>query len=89
MINNFVCTKSSKLSALEENIISVQQLPLCLPLLFVFSSDALDSGIKAVLTELFFKMQFEKNVLVYVFSVFTFSVFVTVFMRVLSLKLFW
>ena len=38
--------------------------------------------------ELFFKMQFVKNVLVYVFSVFTFSVFVTFFVKVLSLKLF-
>ena len=28
---------------------------------------------KAILTELFFKMQFLKNVLVYVFGVFTFS----------------
>ena len=31
-------------------------------------------------------MQFVKNVLVYVFGVFAFSVFVTVFMRVLSLN---
>ena len=88
LIYNFVCAKSSKLITLEENIISVQQLPLCFPLFFVFSSEALNSSIKAVLTELFFKMQFVKHVLVYVFSVFTFSVFVTVFMRVLSLKLF-
>ena len=73
LINNFVCAKSSKLITLEENIISVQQLPLCFPLFFVFSSEALNSGIKAVLTELFFKMQFVKNVLVYVFGVFTLS----------------
>ena len=61
--------------------------PLMPSTVLVFSSEALNSGIKAVLTELFFKVQFVKNVLVYVFSVFTFSVFVTVFMRVLSLKL--
>ena len=47
LINNFVCAKSSKLIALEENIISVQQLPLCLPLLFIFSSEVLNSGIKS------------------------------------------
>ena len=80
--------KSSKLITWEENIISVQQLPLCLPLFFVFSSETLNSGIKAVLMELFFKMQFVKNVLVYLFSVFTLSVFVNVFTRVLYLKLF-
>ena len=39
--------------------------------------------------ELFFKMQFVKNFLVSVFIVFIFGVFVTVFMRVLSLKLFY
>ena len=56
-------------------MISFQQLPLplCLPLFFTFSSEVLNSGIKTVLTEFFFKMQFVKNVLVYVFSVFTFS----------------
>ena len=88
MITNFVGAKSSKLITLDENIISVQQLFLYLPLFFVFSSDALNSGIKAVLTELLFKMQFVRNVLVYVFSIFIFTVFVTVFMRVLSLILF-
>ena len=51
-------------------------------LIFVFSSEALNSGIKADLTELFFKMKFVNNVLVCVFSVFIFSVFVAVFMRV-------
>ena len=63
------------LITLEKNIISVQQLSLCHPLFFVFSSEVLNSGVKAVMTELFFKMQFLKNVLVYVFRVFTFSVF--------------
>ena len=51
LINNFaivlVCTKCSKLITLEENIISVQQLPLCLTLTFVFSSEVLNSGIKS------------------------------------------
>ena len=32
---------------LKENIISVQQLPLCLPLFFVFLSEVLKSGIKS------------------------------------------
>ena len=45
LISNFVCAKSLKLITLEENIISVQQLPLCLPLFFLFSSEALNSGI--------------------------------------------
>ena len=61
LINNFVCAKSSKLITLEENIISVQQLPLFLPLFFVFSSEVLNSGIKVVLTKLFIKMQFVKK----------------------------
>ena len=85
LINNFVC---AKLINLEENIISVQQLPVCLPLFFVSSSEALNSSIKSVFTDLFFKMQFLKNAFVYVFNVFTFNILVTVFMRVLSLNLF-
>ena len=51
LINNFViflvCAKCSRLIILEENTMSVQQLPLCLPLLFAFSSDVLNSGIKS------------------------------------------
>ena len=51
LINNFVivlvCAKYSKLITLEENIISVLQLPLCLPLFFAFSSEVLKSGIKS------------------------------------------
>ena len=44
----FVCRKCSKLITLEENIISVQQLPpLHLPLFFAFFSEALNSGIKS------------------------------------------
>ena len=39
---------------------------------------------KDVLTELFFEIQFVKNV----FGVFTFSIFVTVIMKAFSLKLF-
>ena len=50
LINNFVivliCAKCSKFIILEENLISVQQLPLCLPLFFAFSSEVLNSGIK-------------------------------------------
>ena len=51
LINNFImvliCTKCAKLITLEKNIISVQQLLLCLPLFFVFSSEVLNSGIKS------------------------------------------
>ena len=51
LINNFVialvCAKCSKLITLEENMISVQQLPLCLPLFFAFSSEVLNNGIKS------------------------------------------
>ena len=47
LINNFVCAKSLKLITLEKNIFSIQQLPLCLPLFFVFSSEVLNSGIKS------------------------------------------
>ena len=49
--NNFVivlvCAKCSKLITLEENMISVQQVPLCLPLFFAFSSEVLNSGVKS------------------------------------------
>ena len=51
LINNFVivlvCAKCSKLIILEENVISVQQLPLCLPLLFASFPEDLNSGIKS------------------------------------------
>ena len=42
-----VCTKSLKLFTSEENIISIQQLPSCLPLLFGFSFEVLKSDIKS------------------------------------------
>ena len=51
LINNFVTVliwvKCSKLITLVENIISVQQLLLCLPLFFAFSTEVLNSGIKS------------------------------------------
>ena len=51
LINNFVivlvCAKYSKLITLEENMISVQQLPLCLLLFFAFSTEVLSSGTKS------------------------------------------
>ena len=51
LMNNIVIVlvsaKCSKLITSEENIISVQQLPLCLPLIFVFLSEVLKSGIKS------------------------------------------
>ena len=51
LIKNFVivlvCTKCSKLMTLEENVISVQQLPLCLLLFLAFSSEVFNSSIKS------------------------------------------
>ena len=51
LINNFVIkliwANFSNLITLEKNIISVQQLLLCLPLFFAFSSDVLNSGIRS------------------------------------------
>ena len=51
LINNFVivlvCAKCSKLITLEENIVSVQQLPLCLLFFSAFSSEVSNSGIKS------------------------------------------
>ena len=51
LISNFLivlaCAKCSKLITLEKNMISVQQLSLSLPLLFAFSSEVLNSGIKS------------------------------------------
>ena len=67
--------KSSKLITLEENIISVQQLPVCLPLFFVFSSEVLNSGIKSCFDGVVFQDVVCEECLVYVFGVFTFSVF--------------
>ena len=59
LINNFlivlVCAKCSKLITLEENIISVHQLPLCLPLLYTFSSVVLNSGIKSCFNGIVFQ----------------------------------
>ena len=65
---------------------STPLFPFCLQLFFVFSSEALNSGIKACFDQVTFQDAVE-NVLVYVFCVFTFSVFDTVFMKVSSLKL--
>ena len=47
IVTVFVCAKCSKLITSEENIISAQQLPFCLPLLFAFSSVVLKSDIKS------------------------------------------
>ena len=51
LINNFVivlvCKKCSKLITSEKNTVSAQQLPLCLPLLFAFSPEVFNSGIKS------------------------------------------
>ena len=70
-----VCAKSAKLITLEENIISVQQLPLCLPLFFVFSSEVLNSGMKSCFDGDVFQDAVCEECFIYVFGVFTFSVF--------------
>ena len=67
-----VCTKSSKL---EEDIFSIQQLLLCLPLFFVFSSEALNSGIKSCFDGVVFQDVVCEECFIYIFRVFTFSVF--------------
>ena len=91
LINNFVivlfCANYSKLIALEENIISVQQLPLCLPLFFVFSFEVLNSGIISC----FHGVVFQDAVCEECFSIrlrcLHLLVFVTVVMRNYSSKL--
>ena len=70
-----VCAKSSKLITLEENIISVQHLPLCLPLFFVFYSEVLNSGIKSCFDGVVFQDAVCEECFIYAFGVFTFSVF--------------
>ena len=69
------CVKSSKLITLEENIISVQHLPLCLLLFFVFPSEVLNSGIKSCFDGLISQDAVCENCFIYVFGVFIFSVF--------------
>ena len=79
LINNFVivtvCAKSSKLITLEENKISVQQSPLCLPLFFLFSSEVLNSGIKNCFDGVVFLDAVCEECFINVFVVFPFSVF--------------
>ena len=87
-ITVFVCAKSSKLIILEQNIVSFQQPPLCLPLFYVFSSEVLNSGIKSCFDEVVFQVVVCEEC----FSIHPQSpllVFVTVFKRALSLKLFY
>ena len=73
LINNFVIVlvwaKCLKLITLEENIISVQQLSLCLPLIFAFSSEVLNSGLKSC----FDGVVFQDVVYEECSSIFTFS----------------
>ena len=82
-----VCAKYLKLITLEEKIASVQKLPLCLPMFFAFSSKILNSGIKICFDgDVFQDVACEEC-----FSMSSLSsplVFVTVFMTVLSIKLF-
>ena len=81
LMNNLVIVlaweKCLKLITLEENVVSVRQLPLCFPLFFWFSPEVLNSGIKSRFDGcqngcLSVKMQFVKNILVYFFGVFSF-----------------
>ena len=54
---------------------NVQQLPLCLPLFFVFSSGVLNSGIKSCFDGVVFQDAVCEECFTYVFGVFTFNVF--------------
>ena len=72
LIYNFVCAKSSKLITLEENIISVRLLPLCLPLFFLFSSEVLNWVIKSCFDGVLFQDAVCEECFIYLF---TFSVF--------------
>ena len=49
--------------------------PLCLLLLFVFSSEVLNNGIKSCFDEVVFQDASYEECFIYVFGVFTFSVF--------------
>ena len=92
LVNNFVivlvCSKCSKLITLEENIVSVQQHPLCLPLIFGFFSEVLNSGIKSCFDGVIFKDAVWKECFSIPLRCLRLQYFLTVFMRVLSLKLF-
>ena len=50
-----VFAKFTMLITSEENIISVQQLTLCLPLFFVFSSEVLNNGMKSCFDKVVFE----------------------------------
>ena len=69
-----VCMKSSKLITLEENMIRIQHLPLCLLLFFVFS-EVLNSDIKSCFDRVVFQDAVCEECFIYIFGVFTFSVF--------------
>ena len=77
LINNIVfvlvCAKKSKLITLEQNIISVQQLPLCLPLFFVFFAEVLSSGIKSCFDGVVFQDALCEEFFSILFGVFTLS----------------
>ena len=78
LVKALVCAKSSKLITLEENISSVQQLPLFLPLFFVFFSEVLNKllwRIKNCFDGVVFQDAICEECVIYVLGVFTFSVF--------------
>ena len=92
LINNFVivlvCSKCSKLITLEENIVSVQQHPLCLPLFFGFVSEVLNRGMKSCFDGVIFQDAVWEECFSIPLRCLHLQYFLTVFMRVLSLKLF-
>ena len=92
LINNFVivlvCSKCSKLITLEENIVSVQQHPLCLPLFFGFVSEVLNRGMKSCFDGVIFQDAVWEECFSIPLRCLHLQYFLTVFMRVLSLKSF-
>ena len=72
-----VYAKCLKLITLEENKISIKQLPLCLPLFLVFSAEVVNSGIKSCFDGVVFQdAACEECFSICLLSVFTFSIFV-------------
>ena len=63
-------------------MISVKRLHLSHPLFPVFPSEVLNSGIKSCFDEIVFQDTVCEECFIYIFGVFPFSIFITVFMRV-------
>ena len=69
--------------------LSIQQLPLCPSLFVLFSSEVLNSDINNSLDGVLSKMQFLKNISIYVFGVFAFSILLWFFWGIFSLTLYY